>query len=358
MVNEKRRSPSVLVIGSQGALGTLLVTEFEAGGWNARRGSRRRGAEPDLVPVDLDQPDTVCRAVRGVDVVVNTVPDVGLVAERAVLETGGTLLNVSALPAASGLALRDTATSPRGMVVMNAGIAPGLTNLVAADLTNRYPDADEIEIVFTVSTKSTNGPAGGAFAHRNLTGLAHHRTRVVPLPAPYGRRRALGFAEADRGWLQPDLARPVHTFVCIAEPVVQRALLSLNAIAAIRVVPRSAFRPSPLRDGHEPSAERVAHWVAVLDHGERLAVRTIETRGDYAAAASVTVAMAGVLIGSNRTRPGVFSPEAVLSLHELVPVLEGRGIQVVERNGGGTKLQWGDEPSHDPHISHTSQVAS
>jgi hypothetical protein len=243
------------------------------------------------------------------------------------------------------------------MVVMHAGIAPGLTNLVAADLTARHPDADEVELVFTVSTKSTNGPAGGAFAHRNLTDVAHHRTRVVPLPAPYGRRRVLGFAEADDGWLQPDPHRRVHTFVCIAEPAVQRALLSLNAIGAIRMVPRAAFRPAPLRDGGVPSTERVAHWVAVLDHGERLAARTIEGRGDYAAAASVTVAMAGVLRAPNRTRPGVFTPEAVLSPDELAPVLEERGIQVVERNAGGAP-RLGDEPAHDADIPHVSKVAS
>jgi hypothetical protein len=276
-------------------------------------------------------------AVRGVDVVVNPVPDRALVAERAVLETGGTVLNVSALPAAAGIELRELSTDPRGMVVMNAGVAPGLTNLVAADLIRCHPDADEIEMVFTVSTKSTNGPSGGAFAHRNLTGLARHRTRVVPLPPPYGRRRTLGFAEAERGWLQPDPSRPVNTFVCIAEPVGQRALLSLNAIGALRAVPRSAFHPTPLPDDHAPSREPVTHWVAVLARGERLAVRTVETAGDYAAAASVTAAMADVLTGPNRARAGVFTPEAVLSLPELLPALDRQGIHVLERDGRGAR---------------------
>lgn len=174
MSNEEPRSPSALVIGAQGALGTLLVAEFEGRGWSTRRASRRPGSAPDLVPVDLAQPDTVRTAMRGVDVVVNTVPDVALVAERAVLEAGGTLLNVSALPAAAGIELRNDATSPRGMVVMNAGIAPGLTSVVAGDLVDRYPDADEVEIVFTVSTKGTSGPAGAA--SRTATSPASHDT--------------------------------------------------------------------------------------------------------------------------------------------------------------------------------------
>jgi hypothetical protein len=345
MANDEPRRPSVLVIGAQGVLGTLLADRFEARGWTTRRGSRRPDAGAAVVPVDLGRPDTVRAAVRDVDVVVNTVPDAALVAEHAVLEAGGIALNVSALPAAAGLELHERAESPRGMVVVNAGIAPGLTNLVAADLVRRHPEADEIEIVFTVSTKSTNGPAGGAFAHRNLTSPARHRTRVVPLPEPYGCRRTLGFAEAERGWLAPDPTRPVSTFACIAEPAVQRTLLAMNAIGAIRMLPRSAFRATPLRDGHAPSEEPVTHWIAVLDHGERMAVRTIETAGDYAAAASVTVEMAEALIGPNRLRAGVFTPGEVLALDELVAGLDRERIRVVRRDGRGARLDGDDERS-------------
>lgn len=143
----------------------------------------------------------------------------------------------------------------------------------------------------------------------------------------------------------------MNAFVCLAEPALQRAMLSLNATGAIRFVPRSAFRPVPQRGGRVPSSERVDHWVAVLDHGERLAVRTVEARGDYAAAAAVTVAMADVLTVPNRTRAGVFTPEAVLSLHELAPILERRGIHVVERDGEGRRRRRSDELSSVPQVA-------
>ena len=96
----------------------------------------------------------------------------------------------------------------------------------------------------------------------------------------------------------------------------------------------------------------MAHWVAVLGHGERLAVRTIEVCGDYAAAANVTVAMAEALIGPNRPSAGVFTPEAVLSLSQLAPALDRRGIHVVERNGAGAPLHPTDDRGH------VSQAAS
>jgi NAD(P)-dependent dehydrogenase (short-subunit alcohol dehydrogenase family) len=191
----------VLVIGAQGVLGALLVRGFEHAGWKVTRGGRRPDERSDFLHVDLDEPETVSTAIGHADVVLNPVPDDELVAERMVLDQGGLLINVSAMPAAAGRRLRQESTTTRGTVVMNAGIAPGVTNLIAADLLAVHPEADEVELAFTVSTRSTSGRAGGDFAHRNVTTVPRHRTAVIPLPEPFGTRRCLGFAEPDAGWL-------------------------------------------------------------------------------------------------------------------------------------------------------------
>ena len=47
-----------------------------------------------------------------------------VVVKRMVLDRGGTLINVSAMPAEAGQRLRQQTDRPRGTVVMNAGIAP------------------------------------------------------------------------------------------------------------------------------------------------------------------------------------------------------------------------------------------
>ena len=91
----------------------------------------------------------------------------------------------------------------RGTVLMNSGIAPGLTNLLVADMLARHPEADEVELVFTVSVKGSAGPAGG---HPDrLTATKRHRTTVVPAGAvraaalPRHRRTAQRLAGSDRG---------------------------------------------------------------------------------------------------------------------------------------------------------------
>jgi NAD(P)-dependent dehydrogenase (short-subunit alcohol dehydrogenase family) len=202
--------PRVLVIGARGALGALVADAFRRRGWAVRGSSRDPVPPPDFQHVDLTDPATLAPALDGVDLVITTVPDPALAAERHVLKHGGTLLNLSAEPATALQSLRRQAGPPEGTVVMNAGLAPGVTNLLAAELRSENPDADEVELVFTVTAQGTGGAASAAFAHRGFTGRGHHRVRQVTLPQPFGSRRVLGFAEPDRGWLGPaaDLEAP------------------------------------------------------------------------------------------------------------------------------------------------------
>ena len=177
----------VLILGGQGVLGTMIAETFTASGWTAMRGGRRPESGADFRHVDLTRPETLEKAFAESDLIVNTVPDEQLVAERMVLDGGGALINVSAMAADAVRRLRQERGPVRGTVLMNAGIAPGLTNLLAVDLLAQHPDADEVELVFTVSTRSSVGPAGRSFAHRGLTAAGgRHRTAIVPLPEPFG----------------------------------------------------------------------------------------------------------------------------------------------------------------------------
>jgi hypothetical protein len=325
----------VLVLGGQGVLGSAIAAAFGAAGWTSVRAGRRPDPGADFRLVDLDEPDTVERAAGDVDLIVSTVPDDRLVAERMVLRRGGTLINVSAMTAGAVQRLRRGPGSgePRGTVLMNAGIAPGLTNLVAADLLARHPEADEVELVFTVSAKSAVGPAGSAFAHRALTRETRHQTTVVPLPEPFGRRRCLGFAEADNGWLGPVTGgRAVRPYLCISEHGVHSALLAFNSAGLIARLPRSAFASGRTDGSGSAGAEPVAHWVAVRRGGARLAARTLRGRGDYRSAAAGTVlfarSLAGLVTGSGPA--GVLLPEDACTLDELGPALAESGIVVVD----------------------------
>jgi hypothetical protein len=315
----------MLVLGGHGVFGTMIADAAEAAGWTALRGARRPDAGPGFRHIDLAEPETLEKVIDEADVIVSTVPDERLVAERMVLDRGGLLINVSAMAASAARRLRDEPGQPHGTVLMNAGIAPGLTNLLAAGLLARYPEADGVDLVFTISVKGSTGPAG---PHPEwLTATKRHRTIVVRLPEPFGQRRCLGIAEQHNGWLGSVAnGKTVSTYLCIAERRMQRALLAVNAAGLIGRLPGSAFTAAPRP---EATAEPVRHWVAVRQRGTLLAESTLRCNGDYRSAAVSTVIVAGRLSARAAQLPaGVLVPEEALTIGELRPALAETGITV------------------------------
>ena len=163
--------------------------------------------------------------------------------------------------------------------------------------------------------------------------MARHRTALVPLPRPFGERRCLGFGEGDAGWLGGIAeGRIVRQYVCIAEPAVHERLLELNSAGAMTSLPRSLIESRKQRVDGTASDEPVAHWIAAIRAGRRLAVRTVECVGGSLSAARSTVVFADAL----RTEPppsGCFDPEEIWTLSGVEAKLRAAGITVVPRTG-------------------------
>jgi hypothetical protein len=319
-----------LVIGAQGVLGALTVLAFEAAGWAVRSGARR--PRPGQIEIDLDRPDSIAAAADEHELVINAVPHPDLLVERHVLEHGGAIINVSDLPAAAGRSLRAVAGGARGTVVMNAGLAPGVTTIVAADLLSRHPAASELEIVFTLSVAVPTGPASADFIHRGLTALGRHRTALVPLPRPFGERRCLGFGERDAGWLGGVAeGRIVRQYVCIAEPAVHERLLELNGAGAMTSLPRSLIGARKQGVNGTPGGEPVAHWIAAVRDGRRLGVGTVQCVGGSRCAARSTVVFADAL-RAGPPSSGCFDPEEIWTLTGVEGQLRAAGITVVSHH--------------------------
>ena len=323
----------VLIVGARGELGRLTVRAFQTRPWEVRRGSRPPVVDGD-VALSLDRIESVRAAAREHELIVNTVPHPDLLIERAVLEYGGTLINVSALPAAAGRALRAVAGGAPGTVILNAGFVPGVSNLVAADLLRAHPEADELELVLTISTLSTRGPAGMAFVEHGLRVLSRHRTALVPLPEPFGESYCVGFSEDDSGWLGGVAeGRVVRVYVRLAEREAQQRLLAQNEAGAMTTAwrcPVVTWTPA----GGSASREPVAHWIAAKRRGRRLGARTLECAGHYVHAARCALVFAETLLEEPRGG-GCFGPEELFTLDQLAPRLARSGISTVSQPVGG-----------------------
>ena len=329
-----RSARTVLVLGAQGVLGSVLAAAFREEGWEVLRAGRRPEAGVRLV--DLDRPETVHDALDGVDLLANPVPDERLVAERAVLERGPVVVNMSAVPAARGWQLKRDTDSGTGLALIHAGLVPGITSLVAADLLQAHPDADEVELAFTLSAGGTSGRGGAGLIHRYVTSARHHPTFHADLGPPFETRTCFEVGAEERGWLSEDVLgeRKVRLGVYFRERALQGLFRSLNALRLLRGIPRLTFVAGRGAAPTEATREPICEWVAVKRGGERLAARAIHGRGDYRMTAASTIAFGEALLELRSAEPersGVFAPEELFTLAQLQPAFEQRGFRIAER---------------------------
>src|SRR5262245_6708460 len=328
-------SGRILVIGSQGVLGTFIARTLAEAGYGVLRGGRRRESDSSFRLLDLGRPETVAAACREADVVVNRVPHPGLAAERAVLREGGTLLNVASMAAPERRRLKAEAGAAHGLVVVHAGLAPGVVNLVAADMLGAHPEADTVEIALTLSASGSAGRAAAGFGYRIFTGSPHHRAIDIPFPEPLGRRACLEVSLEEEGWLGDTArVRQQHLYVCLLERLPNLGMRLANALRIISRLPRAAFFAGRGGVPTELSREAICEWVAVGRGGRRIAVSTIEGDGDYRMTTAATAVFVEALLrrrACDLDSNGVRGVEELLSLRELRPALEARGLRMTER---------------------------
>jgi hypothetical protein len=320
-------SRDACVIGANGALGTVLSEQLASAGWTVHPAGRGRDRRERFRQLDLDRSGSVGAALRDVDLVLSTVPDPGWAAERAVLGQGGVLVNCSHAPGRAAATIAAGAKSPKGAVLLNAGLVPGVANLVAAELLQKHPQADCLEVAFTVLGSGTAGRAGGEFVHHGLTSQRHHCVVELPMPEPFGRLPFIEVAEGEDGGFGGVAGpRAVRTYLGFGDRPVSLALRTMNTLRLISVLPRAGFardRGSKADASREPTAI----WVGARRGSKRLGVSVLECDGDYRTTAAAARVFGEALL-SGRVRPGCFNPEDVFSLDDLLPALEGVGLRV------------------------------
>jgi hypothetical protein len=327
-----RRSPgqAVCVIGAQGALGSAVIEQFAGTDWKVHRAGRRPERGDDFRQLDLDSPETVVPALRDVDLVINTVAHPGWAAERAVLEGGGVLVNCSHAPARAAAAMLAEAKGSNGTVLLNAGLVPGVANLMAAELLAANPRADRLEVAFTVLRAGTAGRAGGEFAHRGLTSQSHHRVVRLPMPEPFGELSFIEVAEGEDGGFGGVAGwRTLETYLGFGDRPLDLALRAMNSLRLISVLPGAAFTLG-LGSRADASREPTAIWVGARRGDERLGASVLECEGDYRSTAIAARLFGEVLLG-RRGRRGCFNPEDLFRLDDLLPALADLGLRVTRK---------------------------
>jgi saccharopine dehydrogenase-like NADP-dependent oxidoreductase len=225
-----------LILGGYGAVGSPVVAALRGEGHEAVTAGRDRTRADRAV--DLREPG-LCGyrdALDGVDVVVNAagVEDPTVVALAAA--AGVAFVDITATTGYVAALERLEMPAP---VLLSVGLAPGLTNLLAADLHARQPTAG-IDLAVLLGA----GDAHGAAAEEWSIGLLGRRfrdpatgaavrnfgsPRTFALPG-YGRRRLYRADFSDQHVLTRDLGVPVRTYFGLDSRAATAALALLTRV--------------------------------------------------------------------------------------------------------------------------------
>ena len=176
-------------------------------------------------------------------------------------ERGPALVNVSAVPASLGWALKREASNAAGLVLVHAGLVPGVASLVVADLLQAHPEADEIEVAFAISAGGTSGKGGAGLIHSYLVAAPRHETFRVQLGPGFGVRTCFEGGAQERAWLADSITgrRAVHMGIYFHERPLETLFRALNKLGLVSRVPRWTFVAGrgrvPVEATSEPLAE-------------------------------------------------------------------------------------------------------
>lgn len=317
---------SVCVIGAQGVLGKVVMEQFASAGWTVYPAGRRPDQRDGFRQIDLDRHETVGPALQDVDLVISTVPDHGYTAERTILDQGGVLVNCSHARARVASELAAKREKPKGTVLLNSGLVPGITNLAAAELLARHPQADCLEVAFTVLNEGTAGSTGGLFAFEGLTSRSHHRVVKLPLPRPFGDLACIEIGEGDDyGFEGVAGTRRVENFLGFGDAPLSLGLQLVNLLRLMRLLPKVAFTSERGQEG-AVTREPTAVWVGAKQGNERLGSSILECEGDYRTTAEAARVFGEKLVLDSQ--PGCFNPEDLFAFSDVLPILEREGLRI------------------------------
>ena len=306
-----------LVLGGSGASGAPAVELLRAGGDSAVVAGRDP-ARADRV-IDLRAPDRAAAfvaALGDVDVVVNAagVEDPGLAAAAA--ERGVAFVDITA--SASYVAAIER-LAPPAPVLLSVGLAPGLTNLLAATVHRAASRPGDIDIALVVGAGERHGAAGvawsfGLLGRRFADPATGERVRNYTRPRRFdlpglGARRLYRADFSDQYVLTRDLGVGVRTYFGLDSRAATATL------AALTWVPGGSHAPRGL---HLPGGDR---WLALARSGDGI-TRWAQGRLQSHATAVLAVAAA---------RRATELPAGVHHLHRVMDLADlpaGAGIDL------------------------------
>lgn len=301
-------SVQVLVLGGYGAVGGEVVRRLRAQGHTALAAGRDP-ARAD-VRLDLRAGDGYRAALDGVDVVVNAAGAEDPMLATFATEAGAAFVEISANSSYIAALEQIPAKSP---IIVNVGLAPGLTSLLAVAAHESAAEKGPIDIAIVLGAGEQHGAAAVEWTYgllgRTFTDADGTRIRNFTRPKTFeipglGTRRLYRADFSDQHALTRDLGVPVRTYLATDSRTATMGLaLATRIPGAARFVPRRL----PL-----PGSDR---WVVAA--GPRDGSKSQWAHG-YSESTATAIVAVRTALAARRLAPGVHQLATVLALAEVI----------------------------------------
>jgi hypothetical protein len=295
-----------MVLGGYGAVGARIVAQLRANG-EVAFAAGRDAARADRV-IDLRAADngTLRAALSDVDVVVNAAGLEDPTLATLIASHGVAFVDITA--STGYIAALERLELPRP-VLISVGLAPGLTNMLAAAVHETTPGPVDLVLMLgageqhgAAATSWSYGLLGRRFCDPGGDGEVRNYTRHRRFDLPgYGRRWVYQADFSDQHVLTRDLGVPVRTYFGLD------SRLATAALATLTWVPGASRAPQGL---HLPGTDR---WLALArgrDGTTRWASGRVQSHATAVIAAMATRAVTAL-------SPGVHHLHHVLTLADL-----------------------------------------
>jgi saccharopine dehydrogenase-like NADP-dependent oxidoreductase len=292
----------VLVLGGYGAVGRHLVSMLRHDGHTAVAAGRDTGRADAVMDLDDPELDAYRATLPRVDVVVNA--------------SGAENPRLAALAGASDCAFIDISATAgyldqlrqlpsRGPIIVDVGLAPGLTNLLAIAVHSQARTPGPIDLAVLLGAGERHGAAATDWSYRLLGAHFHDddrrirnytRPEAFTLPGHRGPRRLVRLDFSDQHTLRRELNVPVRTFFGLD------SRLATAALAALTWLPGASKAPRGL---HLPGTDR---WI-VLARGHDGTARWAQGRSQSRATAAVA---------AEATARALSAPHGVHPVHHIL----------------------------------------
>jgi saccharopine dehydrogenase (NAD+, L-lysine-forming) len=229
-------------------------------------------------------------------------------------------------------------------VVLGAGIAPGISNVMVRAVADKLGGADTIETALLLSASDATGPASFDYFLDELTmpfvvhidgedrpARAFSQARPVAFPAPIGTRRAYLFPFSDQVLYPRTMgARTVTTRLALEPERMARALTLLTHTPAVGLVQRKGLRRALARARGRRPPRPDARFALRVDvrNGDRTGTATLAGRVQANAAAIAAADITRALVDGDITEAGAWMPEQVIDSARFLGALARDGLEV------------------------------